>query len=189
MSIKRTTAGAALAIVATTASSAELPPVDAISANFFLELSSIQQLSANILPLAAAPGEAFRVIDGDFVALGNLRMRLIGIDAPKAAQRCNSESGSVWNCSAQSSDRVRDIIHSAERVECFSNEEGNHGLYLATCQADGRDVGALLVEEGLAWPLPDQGHYLTEVTLAQSDEVGIWQAYTPPPWEWRIGQH
>lgn len=189
MIIKRTIAAATLATIASVASSAELPLVDPISARIFLELHSIQKLSADIRPLVSAPGEAFRVIDGDYLALGNLRIRLVGIDAPKAAQQCNTPSGASWDCSAQSSDRARNIIHLADRVECFTSDDGNHGLYLASCQADGRDVGALLVEEGLAWPDQDQSYYVAESNVAQADGLGIWQAYTRPPWEWRLEQH
>lgn len=189
MIFKRTTAAASFTIIASVASAADLAPVDPVSARIFLELHSIQKLSANIQPLLSAPGEAFRVIDGDFLALGNLRIRLVGIAAPKAAQQCNTANGSFWDCSAQSSDRVRNIIQQAQRVECFSSEDGNHGIYLASCQADGRDVGALLVGEGLAWPEMNQGYYLAEETTAQADGLGIWQAYTQPPWEWRMDQH
>ena len=189
MIIKRTIAAATFATIASVASSTELPLVDPISAKIFLELHSIQKLSADIRPLVSAPGEAFRIIDGDFLALGNLRIRLVGIDAPKSAQQCNTPSGSFWDCSAQSSDRARDIIHLAERVECFISDNGNHGLYLASCQADGRDVGAVLVEEGLAWPDQDQSYYGAESAVAQTDGIGIWQAYTQPPWEWRMEQH
>lgn len=186
MILKRSIAGAAFAIVANVASSAELQPVDPISARIFLELHTIQSLSANIGPLVSAPGEAFRVIDGDFLALGNLRIRLVGIEAPKAAQQCNASNGSSWDCVTESSDRVRNVLRTAERVECFSSEQGNYGLYFASCEADGRDMGALLVEEGLAWPDQDQGYYLSEATMAQAEGHGIWQAYTQPPWEWRM---
>ncbi|AZV77317.1 thermonuclease family protein [Parasedimentitalea marina] len=189
MIIKRTLAAATLVTLANTVSSAELPSGDPISARIFLELHSIQKLSADIRPLVSAPGEAFRVIDGDFLALGNLRIRLVGIDAPDSAQRCNTPDGSSWDCSAQSSDRARDVIHMAERVECFTSENGNHGLYVASCQADGSDVGALLVGEGLAWPEQDEGYYLAESNVAQTEGLGIWQAYTQPPWEWRIEQN
>ena len=175
--------------LASAVSSAELPPVDPISARIFLDLHSIQKLSADIRPLVSAPGEAFRIIDGDLLALGNLRIRLVGIDAPESAQQCNTSSGAFWDCSAQSSDRVRNIVHLAERVDCFTSENGNHGLYIASCQADGSDVGALLVGEGLAWSDQDEGYYLSETTVAQTEGLGIWQAYTQPPWEWRMEQH
>jgi len=189
MIIKRTIAAAALVTIASLTSATELPPTDPISAKIFLELHSIQKLSANIRPLVSAPGEAFRVIDGDFLALGNLRIRLVGIDAPEAAQQCNTTSGASWDCSAKSSDRARNVINGADRVECFTSENGSHGLYLASCQADGRDVGALLVQEGLAWPDQDQRYYVSEMNTAQTDGLGIWQAYTQPPWEWRMDQH
>ena len=189
MILMRSIAAATVATIASLTSATELPPTDPISAKIFLELHSLQTLSANIRPLVSAPGEAFRVIDGDFFALGNLRIRLVGIDAPEAAQLCNTSNGASWDCSATSSDRARSIINKASRVECFTSEDGSHGLYVASCQADGRDVGALLVEEGLAWPDRDQSYYVSETNTAQANSIGIWQAYTQPPWEWRLEQH
>ena len=188
MMIKRSIAIAAIAFGATAASSEDLLNVDPVSARIFLELHSIQQLAGDIRPLVSAPGEAFRVVDGDFLTLGNLKIRLVGIDAPEAAQQCNSAGGEYWDCAAQAGDRARSIIGLATRVDCYSSERNNYGHYIASCDADGRDVGALLVEEGLAWPDQDRGYYLSEATTAQSDNLGVWQAPTPTPWEWR-SQH
>lgn len=185
MMIIRTMASAALVFAANAASSQDLQLPDPISAKIFLELDSVQQLSGRIGPLVSVPGEAFRVIDGDVLSLGNLRIRLVGIDAPETAQRCNTAQGDFWECSAQAEDRARGIMRSAERVECFSNEQDSYGYYLASCKADGQDIGALLVGEGLAWPKPDQGYYQAELALAQAGNTGIWQAHTQPPWEWR----
>ncbi|MVO16108.1 hypothetical protein GO984_09815 [Rhodobacteraceae bacterium CY05] len=189
MMIKQTLTGVAFAIVASGASSTELQQSDPISARIFLELHSIQKLAGNIRPLVSAPGQAFRVIDGEVLALGKLKIRLIGIDVPEAAQQCNSQSGDSWDCAGRASDRVQDIMDLAERVECFSSQPESRGHYIATCDADGQDVGALLVAEGLAWPDRNQGYYQPEVSTAQADGLGIWQAHTPPPWEWRQEQH
>lgn len=183
--MKRTIVGAVLAIAANTVSAQELPVSDPISAKIFLELRSIQQLAGVIDPLLTVPGEAFRIIEGDFIALGALRIRLVGIDAPEVAQRCNRSDGGLWECAAKSEDRVREILRSAERVECFGNGRDPYGYYIASCTADGEDVGARLVEEGLAWPDEEQGYYLPEAARAQAGSLGIWQAETERPAEWR----
>lgn len=186
MMIKRTLAGLAFAMTASTASATELPLLaDPASAKVFLELRNIQQLAGVMEPLLSVPGEAFRVIEGDFVALGNLKIRLVGIDAPEMAQQCTGSDGGFWECAAQAEDRMREMLRSAELVECFSNSRDNYGHYVASCQADGQDIGARLVEEGLAWPNREQGYYQPEVEAAQAENLGIWQAETLPPWEWR----
>ncbi|CUH89490.1 Succinoglycan biosynthesis protein ExoI [Phaeobacter sp. CECT 5382] len=189
MIIKQTIAGLACAIAAGAVSAADLPAGDPISAKIFLELHSFQQLSGSIEPLVSVPGEAFRVLDGDFLALGHLRIRLVGIDAPETAQQCNTAEGAFWECAVEAEDRVRSLMRMAERVECFSDEQDSYGNYLASCKADGRDVGAVLVGEGLAWPDQEQGYYGSEAATAQAGEIGIWQAATQPPWEWRKEQN
>ena len=185
MMIKRTIVSAVLAFAAGTASAADLPKGDSASARVFMELHSIQRLAGVLDPLLTVPGGSFRIIEGDFLALGNLRIRLVGIDAPEVAQQCNSAGGGHWECAAEAEDRIRDMLASAERVECFSNEQDSYGHYLASCKADGLDVGGLLVAEGLAWPDEGQGHYLSEAAQAQAASRGIWQAETPTPSEWR----
>lgn len=189
MMIKQTLVSAVFAFAACTASAADLPKGDSASAKVFLELHSIQRLAGVMSPLLSVPGGAFRIIEGDFLALGNLRIRLVGVDAPEVAQQCNSAEGAFWECAAEAEDRIRDLLRSAERVECFSNERDSYGHYLASCKADGLDVGAHLVAEGLAWPDTNYGYYHTEAAQAQAAHRGIWQADTPSPAEWRQEQH
>ena len=182
---KQTLVSAVFAFAASTVFAADLPKGDSASAKVFLELHSIQRLAGVMTPLLTVPGGAFRIVEGDFLALGNLRIRLIGIDAPEIAQQCNAAEGGYWECAAEAEDRVRDMLRNAERVECFSNERDSYGHYLASCKADGQDVGAHLVAEGLAWPDADQGYYHLEAMQAQAAHRGIWQAETPSPDEWR----
>lgn len=186
MMIKQTLAGLALAMTAGATSATELPLVsDPVSAKVFLELHSIQQMAGVMEPLLTVPGEAFRVIEGDTVALGTLKIRLVGIEAPEMAQQCNGADGTLWECAAEAEDRIREMLRGAERVECFSNDRDNYGHYIASCQADGQDVGAQLVAEGLAWPERERGYYTPEMEAAQAGSLGIWQAETLTPWEWR----
>ena len=57
----------------------------------------------------AAPAEAKRVdpvllegearaIDGDTLQLGDMRLRLHGIDAPELRQTCENAAGAIWSC-------------------------------------------------------------------------------------------
>jgi endonuclease YncB( thermonuclease family) len=183
--MKRTFVSVVFALAANTAAASDLPLGDSASAKVFLQLSGIQQLAAVMDPLLSVPGGAFRIVEGDFLALGNLRIRLAGIDAPEIAQRCNTAQGMLWECAAQAEDRMRDILRAADRVECFSNDQDNYGYYVASCKADGADIGAQLVSEGLAWADETQGYYQAEAARAQAASLGIWQAETASPSEWR----
>ncbi len=183
MKIKSLLARLALTFAASAAISAELQPGDPISAKIFLQLHSIEKLAGQITPLVSGSGRDFRVIDGDSLAIGGYNIRLLDIDAPRTSQRCNTAQGSSWDCGAKARQRMRDLIMDAQNVECYSTEQDVYGRHLATCDADGIDLGALLVEEGLAWPHLNQGRYLTEASSAQANFRGIWQAENTAPWE------
>ncbi|GAA6195430.1 thermonuclease family protein [Pseudophaeobacter sp.] len=188
MMIKRTIVSAVFAFAAGIVSAADFPKGDSASARVFMELHSIQRLSGVLTPLLTVPGGAFRIVEGDLLALGNLRIRLVGIEAPEVAQLCNSAQGDSWECAAEAEDRIRDVLRTAERIECFSNDRDSYGHYLASCKADGLDVGGLLVAEGLVWPDQEQGYYQPEAAQAQAASRGIWQAETPSPSDWRRQQ-
>lgn len=183
MNMKNVIARIALVCAANAASSAELQPGDPLSAKIFLQLHSIEIIAGQLTPFVSAPGQDFRVIDGDSLAMGDLNIRLSDIDAPLATQRCNTADGSDWDCAAEARNRVHALIETAELVECFSSEQDVYGRHLASCDADGVDLGALLVEEGLAWPQRNQGRYMPEASAAQASARGIWQAETPAPWD------
>ncbi|MBE1298147.1 thermonuclease family protein [Phycobacter azelaicus] len=183
MKIKSLLARLALTFAASAAISAELQPGDPMSAKIFLQLHGIEKLAGQITPLVSGTGRDFRVIDGDSLAVGNYNIRLLDIDAPRTSQRCTTAQGIYWDCGAEARQRMRDLVESAASVECYSSEQDVYGRHLATCDVDGVDVGAMLVEEGLAWPHLNQGRYVPEASSAQAHSRGIWQADNIAPWE------
>ncbi|MEL0435871.1 thermonuclease family protein [Phycobacter sp. K97] len=189
MKIKSLFARLALTLAASAAISAELQPGDPISAKIFLQLHGIEKLAGQITPLVSGAGRDFRVIDGDSLAMGDYNIRLAEIDAPRTSQRCTTAQGSYWDCGAEARQRMRDLVMGAQSVECYSSKQDVYGRHLATCDADGIDVGALLVEEGLAWPHHNEGRYLPEASNAQAHSRGIWQAENTAPWELEDGQN
>ncbi|MGR3760067.1 thermonuclease family protein [Roseobacteraceae bacterium NS-SX3] len=154
-------------------------------ADLIAQLSDIEMLAAAVPPVAVAAGGEYRVIDGESLVLGYDRIRLRGIEAPATEQRCSTPSGGQWDCAAATTERLRSIMRGAAQVECYSNERDVYGRHLATCEADGRDVAMMLVEEGLVWPARYRSTYEVEGETAQGAGLGVWQAPTPAPWEWR----
>jgi endonuclease YncB( thermonuclease family) len=100
------------------------------------------------------------VIDGDTVRANGQVYRLVGFDTP--------ESGSLAHCDRErkladaATNRLGQLIASAQMAlepvacSCPPGTEGtlrcNHGRLCARLQADGRDVGTILISEGLARP-------------------------------------
>jgi endonuclease YncB( thermonuclease family) len=105
------------------------------------------------------PG-ATEVVDGDTIRAGGRTFRLVGFDTPEMGSRSRCEHERAL--AAAASRRLRHLIAGGgldlERVACSCRPgtEGtpacNHGRLCGTLRVRGRDVGAILISEGLARP-------------------------------------
>jgi endonuclease YncB( thermonuclease family) len=117
-----------------------------------------------VVPMAtlASPIEpgAIEVVDGDTIRAGGRTFRLVGFDTPEMGSRAKCESERTLGAAA--SRRLRELVAGGgldlEPVACACRPgtEGtpacNHGRACGTLKARGRDVGAILISEGLARP-------------------------------------
>lgn len=111
-------------------------------------------------PLRRGWSSPIQVVDGDTVRSGGKIYRLVGFNTPEAGRlaRCGEER----TLAAQAAARLRDLVDGSEtaltRVSCAcppgteGTPECNHGRLCGTLTADGRDVGRILIAEGLAEP-------------------------------------
>lgn len=90
------------------------------------------------------------VIDGDTIDVGDVRVRLHGIDAPENDQKCIAEQGVKWACGAWVSDQLRSKLQ-GQIALCNPIETDKYGRMVATCHVDGTDIGQALVIDGLAF--------------------------------------
>jgi endonuclease YncB( thermonuclease family) len=115
------------------------------------------------LPAIAEPinPEDIRVIDGDTIRVYHQQpnVRLVGFNAPETRRaECEAEA----ELGARATRRLRDLIRAGHlefqyvQCSCSSGMEGtfacNYGRDCGTLKSNGRDVGAILIEEGLAVP-------------------------------------
>ncbi|MEM7544882.1 MAG: thermonuclease family protein [Pseudomonadota bacterium] len=133
--------------------------------------------------LIAMPVSAdVKVIDGDTIDLGDVRYRLAGIDAPERGQRCGSEA---WLCGKTATERLEALV-AGRAVWCDGGTNDGRGRLIATCHADGLDLGRVLVREGLAWAyLRYSEVYRDDEVAARSEARGIWRAPTERAWDYR----
>lgn len=126
-----------------------------------------------------------RVVDGDTLAFGDVRVRLDGIDAPEAGQSCNEVGGGHWRCDDVGMDRLGELV--ASGVQCEGNAYDGYTRLLATCvNVDGVNINEALVTEGLAWAFRKYSLvYASQEDTARSTRIGIWQADTMAPWDYR----
>ena len=141
-------------------------------------------------PLLSGPA---RVLDGDTIDLatrerGIVRIRLEGIDAPEGGQRCQLKWYGTWDCGRAATTALvqmtRDRI-----VTCDDRGPDKYGRTLGVCYAVGRDLNAEMVRIGLAWAFVRYSDlYVTEERDARAAKIGVWQAQTLAPWDWRAAQ-
>ncbi|MFT5784829.1 MAG: endonuclease YncB(thermonuclease family) [Ascidiaceihabitans sp.] len=90
------------------------------------------------------------VIDGDTIDVGDVRVRIHGIDAPEQDQKCTSGQNLSWARGAWVSDQVRERFQ-GQRATCRRIEIDKYGRVVATCKVNGEDIGRALVSDGLAF--------------------------------------
>lgn len=148
-------------------------------------------LALLLLALPAAAGDGLiraaspAVHDGDTLALGPVRVRLHGIDAPELDQTCTHLDGRVWPCGRAARDRLAALAASRD-FGCRAQERDAYGRVVGTCFADGRDVNRLMVAEGYAWAYRHfSSDYIPEEDAARVAARGIWNGEAQAAWDFR----
>ena len=115
-----------------------------------------------------------RVIDGDTLAIGAVRLRLLGIDAPEAAQTCTDAAGQAWACGVVATERLGALVATGE-TRCEGDERDRYGRLVAHCHAGGQDLNATLVREGLAEAYRKYScDFVADEDAAKAVGRGIW---------------
>lgn len=136
--------------------------------------------------LATAPTSAdTRIVDGDTLDVGDVRYRIYGIDAPEVGQKCASANGTTWPCGQEAIATLQTIV-AGHSVACADMAPDDYGRMLAVCHAGETDIGAAMVESGMAWSFRRYGNAYDDIEDAiRPTGIGIWQAETEAPWEYR----
>lgn len=125
------------------------------------------------------------VTDGDTIRLGEVRVRLHGIDALEIDQTCTRPDGSVWACGRW----ARDALHArfgGARAICEEADDPSYGRMVARCRVGGVDLGDWLVRNGVALAARKYSlEYVESEKAALFAERGIWAGDFIPPAEFR----
>lgn len=129
--------------------------------------------------LAMSDGDSGRCVTADSE---RHRVRLAGIDAGEVAPftRCRQRPN-VWACSAQARStaarataRARQLA--ANGARCTVQSRDRYQRIVATCTVNGRDLGSILVREGLAISETNYGDpYRREENEARERGRGMWE--------------
>lgn len=110
--------------------------------------SAPERVSTRFTPCGPGRGSAC-VIDGDTFKLGDRKVRITGIDAPELrAPQCPGEEA----LARRAADRLLELLNQGEfeMVAHRLQRRDRHGRDLRVIQRNGRSIGAVLIEEGLA---------------------------------------
>lgn len=126
----------------------------------------------------------FRVSDGDTLALGATRYRLEGIDAPERLQLCG-DGPQRWHCGEAARAALVSLV-STGGVECAGRNRDRYGRLLVVCTAQGRDLNAEMVRQGMAVAYGVAGvDYRGQETEARDAQRGLWSGVFDRPQDWR----
>jgi len=122
------------------------------------------------------------LIDGDTFDVGSVRVRLYGIDAPEAGQRCQHAN---WDCGTEATNRLAQLVQ-GKNVNCHAVDWDRFGRIVARCFASGIDLASALTASGLAWAyVRFSGNYVGLEAKARSEYKGVWRAANQTPWDYR----
>ncbi|MCY0147393.1 thermonuclease family protein [Hoeflea sp. G2-23] len=121
-----------------------------------------------------------RVVDGDSLAIGKRRLRLMGIDAPEIAQNCRRD-GRDYDCGVEAATYLRGLV-GANPVDCRAEGVDRYGRDLVRCIAGGKDLNEAMVRAGHAVAF---GDYRVAEAAARKSRSGVWAGEFDPPKQWR----
>jgi endonuclease YncB( thermonuclease family) len=126
-----------------------------------------------------------KIIDGDSLEVAGARIRLFGIDAPEAHQQCRDARALNYPCGREATRALAALT--GARVTCTLVTHDRYERDVATCTANGRDLGDAMVRAGHAvdYARHSGGRYETAEREARAAKRGIWAGTFEEPEAWR----
>lgn len=136
-----------------------------------------------------------RIVDGDSLELGDLRVRLVGIDACELDQKAILDASS-WPCGRIARQRLEALTRDKD-VYCAWERRDPYGRVLAICHIEGSDIvlNDLMVSEGLAVAYRRRNqfgqliitdpHFEALEDQARSKKAGLWAGEFEMPSDYR----
>lgn len=142
-------------------------------------------LGAVIAALLSGPATA---TDGDTLKMGTVSVRLFGIDAPEAQQRCSARSGNEYECGTRARLFLAGAVY-GRSITCEPKDIDRFGRTVAICSAGGVDLGRALVSSGLAVAYREYTDiYVEDERVAKQARRGLWAGRFDPPSSYRANR-
>lgn len=138
-------------------------------------------LLVGVLPASAT---TVQIVDGDTLTVDGTTYRLHGIDTPEHGQKCKGQTKD-WPCGRVATNRLAELT-TGRSISCDNRGSDDYDRIIAVCMADDIELNATLVSEGLAWAFVKfSDDYVAEEETARQAGLGVWQAPTETPSEYR----
>ena len=114
-----------------------------------------------------------QALTGDTLRIGATTVRLAGVEAPEAEQRCG-QGGRQWKCGAAAQQALSRAVGS-QRIRCTPEGTDSAGLTLAYCTAGDTDINGELVRKGHVFAEQSFfARYASQEREARSAKAGLW---------------
>lgn len=129
---------------------------------------------------------ALRVLDGDTLEIGGLRIRIWGVDAPEKSQTCEGQDGTVYHCGLDATAVMVELTR-GQAVTCTPKDRDRYGRTVAVCYTAAGDLGEAMVRRGWAidYSRYSHGAYRAAEDAAKTERLGMWAGRFEMPAAWR----
>ena len=116
--------------------------------------------------------EKYKVVDGDSLEKGSMRIRLQDIDAPELFQYCFDKNEQKYYCGKKAYNFLQELIVGMTSCEKYGKDK--YGRWLMECfDKNGRSINQQMVLNG--WALSYGDKYNEDEIIAKKMKRGIWQ--------------
>jgi endonuclease YncB( thermonuclease family) len=129
-----------------------------------------------------------QVLDGDTIQIGTTRIRLYGIDAFEAEQRCTNSEEESYTCGGEATRALSELVADQE-LSCVSKGKDAFSRVLAVCRVTSTDLSAAMARSGHALAYTKYSlDYVSDERVAKRELAGAWSGSFELPWEFRISR-
>lgn len=134
-----------------------------------------------------------KVIDGDTIHIGQIKIRFYGIDAPEQGQICKKDWVKIflfnlnknYNCGKISTNKLKNKIDN-KFITCKWKNKDQYKRFIAECYKDKLNINAWMVQNGYAVAYTKYTKkFLTQQNIAKKNKLGLWSGTFEMPWDWR----
>ena len=116
--------------------------------------------------------DRYKVVDGDSLEKGNVRIRLIDIDAPELLQKCYDEDNRLYECGKQATKELEKLMSNV--AECKELGVDRYKRKLLECFGkDDISINQKMVLGG--WAVSYGKRFKEEKKEAKKQKSGVWK--------------